>query len=386
MRINPVYIALGGIIAAAAIATAANGLLATFLPVRMRLEGFSTTAIGAVVACYSVGFLGACLVVPRIVRAVGHVRCFMGCAVAAALAALLFPLVIEVAVWMPLRVVTGFCVSGMFICVESWIIDRTPNEIRGQVFGAYVVQNKITYAGGQVLLIAIDPSGITLFLIASVLFVLCILPVRQSRASPPTLPGRQAYGLRQVWAVSPLAMFAAFAGGFINAISTGMTPVYAAAIGFEPALVAWFVIMIQGGNMLSQYPLGRLSDRFDRRIIIATLCSGATLVALAFLVTPHSARPLLMVLGFIYGAIGTTLYPLSIGHVASRVERQHLVAVNGTMLLMFGMGGIAGPVLATFAMENVGPDGMFATVGLLTASLAAFSLWRLRRRPPAGQR
>ena len=352
MRINPVYISLAGIVAAACVSTAANGLLATFLPVRMRLEGFSTPAIGAVVACYSVGFLGACLVMPRIIRVAGHVRCVTGCAVAAALAVLLFPMVISVAAWMPLRVFSGFCVSGMFICIESWIIDRTPNEIRGQVFGAYVVQNKLAYGASQFAIMAIDPSGIGLFLIAAGLFLLCFLPVRRSRATPPTMPDRKIHGLRQVWALSPVAVCAAYAGGFINAISTGMSPVYAAAIGFEPALVAWFVIMIQGGNMLSQYPIGRLSDRLDRRIIIAALCSGATVSVICFLLTPHSARTLIMALGFVYGAVGTTLYPLAIGHVASRVERQHLVGVNGAMLMVFGIGGISGPLLATFMMEK----------------------------------
>ncbi len=375
-----VYFSLAAIFLTAAVVSVGNGLLQTFLPVRMQIEGFTTAQIGAVVTAHAIGFLVSCLVMPRIIRAVGHTRCMLGCALVLAIVMPLFPLTSWWPLWFVLRLLAGCCLAGLFVAIESWITDRAPMQMLGAVYGSYFIISKLTFSGGQLLLATFDPAGIGPFLAIAACFVVTLVPVSLNPGQRPTMPDRQSYGLDKVFAASPLAVTGACTAGFVYASANGVGPVFATVVGFGTAAIAWFAALIQLGNVVSQYPLGWLSDRVDRRRMMLAIGIGTAILCLIFLAVPRDEVALLLLLAALLGGIGTSIYPLALGRVAARVEKRNLVGLNGTLLLCFAAGGIAGPATSTVAMTWLGPYGLFVAIGAATSAFALHCLWRLFRR------
>jgi len=198
-----VYFSLAAIFITAAVVSVGNGLLQTFLPVRMQVEGFATAQIGAVVTSHAVGFLIACLAMPRIIRSVGHTRCMLGCSLVLAIVMPLFLLTTWWPAWVVLRLLAGCCLAGLFVAIESWITDRAPMQMLGAIYGSYFIVSKLTFSGGQLLLTAFDPASVGPFLAIAACFVIALVPVGLNRGVRPTMPDRQSYGLGKVFAASP---------------------------------------------------------------------------------------------------------------------------------------------------------------------------------------
>jgi MFS family permease len=377
-----VYLALAAVMSGIAVVSVGNGLLAVFLAVRMTVEQFPTVTIGVVVTGYSAGFLVGCLLVGRAIRRVGHIRSFAVFAGLMATASLAFAVHVHPLSWLALRLVTGFAAAGLFVVAESWLTEKVPSAQRGRVFGVYMISNKIAYGCGQLLLMAGDPAGLALFMIASACFSLCLLPVALTRAESPGVPDLAGFGLRDLYRVSPVAVVGCFIAGVNNNSVVGVGPVYAAGLGLGTGEIAWFTALVQFGSLLLQYPIGRLSDVIDRRRVLVIAGAGTVLLALLIMALGERSTPGLLALAALYGGISFTLYPLCVAHAADHVEARHLVAVSGGLLLAWAAGATIGPVLATLIMAQAGPGGLFLFVALATSLLILFTLWRMTRRPP----
>lgn len=382
------FLALGAVVAAVAVLQVANGLLGVLVPLQLGLHRFPTAVVGLVVTAHSVGFLVGCLAVPRIVRQVGHIRAFAMFAAVASVAALSFAVAVEPTLWTALRLATGFCSAGLFTVAESWINDRTPSRTRGRVISLYMVCNKVTLIGGQLLLTLEAPLPFAFYMLAGACYSLSLLPIAATRASSPRIEGLAILGLRDLYALAPMAVVGCFGAGLLNASVLGLIPVYGLQLGLGVAAVAGLPVAIQCGSLLLQWPLGWLSDRFDRRIIIAT-STGATL-AVSVVIALLDAAPLwqLYLLCGVWGSFALSVYAISIAHACDLAAPTQLVSATGGLLLLWAIGSIVGPPLATVSMELAGPPGLFFYAAVIAAALGGFALWRMARRQavPAPER
>lgn len=382
------FLAVGAVVAGVAVLQVGHGLLGVLVPLQLGLNRFPTAVVGLVVTAHSVGFLVGCLAVPHIVRGVGHIRAFAMFASVASVAALSLAAAIEPTLWTVVRLVTGFCAAGLFTVAESWINDRTPSRTRGRVISLYMVCNKVTLIGGQLLLTLEAPPPVAFYMIAGACYSLSLLPIAATRATSPRIEGLAILGLRELYGLAPMAVVGCFGAGLLNASVLGLVPLYGLQLGLAAAAAAGLPVAIQCGSMVLQWPLGWLSDRVDRRIIIAA-STGVTL-AVSIVIALLDAAPLwqLYLLCALWGSFALSVYAISIAHACDLAAPAQLVSATGGLLLLWAIGSIVGPPLATLSMEIAGPAGLFFYAAVLAAVLGAFALWRMTRRQavPAPER
>ena len=367
--------------AGAALIMVAHGLQGTLIPLRAALEGFPTAATGVVMSGYFVGMLAGSILSPALVRQVGHVRVFAALASLASVSVLMHALFVEVVFWTTMRVVTGFCYSGMYIVVESWLNQQATNQNRGQLLSLYMVTMFAGAASGQLLLNAADPGGFDLFLVVSILVSLALVPLLLAARPGPRPRRSRRLTVSELYRASPLGVVAAILTGVIHGALFGMGAIYAREIGLEVGEVAWFMALVMFGALCSQWPLGWLSDRFDRRrVMLGAAFVGALAPAAvaAGLVEPAGSAAFAMM--FVLGAATLPLYSLSIAHVNDYLSPRQMVGASGTLVFVTGFGLIAGPLAAAFALEAMGPPGFLGCLIAVHAVLAGFILFRMSRR------
>lgn len=365
-----------------------NSLLGTFLSLRLALEGTPSFLIGIVVASYSGGFLVSCLFGHHLIRGVGHIRAFAVFAAAMCCLTLAFALHVDPFVWAVLRLLTGVSAAGMFMIGESWLNDRAPSAIRGRIFAIYTISNMFAQSSCQLLLFVADPAGLALFMVTAALFSACLIPVALTRASAPALPSIEAFGLRQLFKISPVAVVGCIAAGLVNPSVGGLAPVFALNIGFSSAQVGLFTAALVMGGLLLQWPLGRLSDRYDRRRVLLGVTMAAACVGLTLAASAGGPALGLVVLAMAFGGTAFSVYPISATHANDHADRRHTVAVSSGLLLSWAIGSIVGPLLATAAMGWLGPSGLFFYTASISISFSLYIIWRMTRRAavPAQQR
>ncbi|HYM33478.1 MAG TPA: MFS transporter [Candidatus Cybelea sp.] len=370
----------GSVIAGIFILQAGNGLFGSFLAVRMTIESFATPVIGLVVTGYPLGFLLGCLFVPRLVRNVGHIRTFAALAAVLCCTALAFEVLITPAVWGALRLLTGFACAGLFMIGESWLNEKAPSGTRGTVFAIYMISNMTAVSASQLMLAVADPRGPALFMLCAGAFAACLIPVALTRASEPRLPSVEPIGLVGLYRLSPVAVVGCIGTGLMNTALSGIGPVYATHVGLAIAEVGAFMSALQFGGMLLQWPIGRISDRMDRRRVLLAVTTGMIVVALAVAVVGPGSRPLLFLLVALYGGLAYTLYPIAVSHANDHADRGQVVSVSAGLLLAWAAGSVGGPPLATLAMTAFGPSALFLYLAFVAGTLAVFTAWRITRR------
>ncbi len=372
---------VSSILLGAAILIAGSGLFGTLLGVRAGLEGFADVVIGLIMSAYFVGFFVGTFVCPAIVRRVGHIRAFTMFAAIASATAILHALVIGPWVWAALRVVNGVCLVGFFMVTESWLNSNTPNERRGQVFSAYVAVTLGALALGQIFIATADPAGFTLFGVVSILFSLALVPVAFTRIEQPRPVTVPHLRLRHLYDVAAAGVVGAFASGLTGSALWGMAPVFVQRIGLDTAAVAGMMSAAVLGGAALQWPLGRISDRHDRRFVLAAICASAAVMALATLAATHGSTVALMAGMFLYGGLAFSVYPVSVAFVNDRLAREHALASSSGLLLVYGVGAAIGPTLAGSAMEIFGPRTLFLYFAIVFVPVAGFAYYRTRKSP-----
>ena len=369
--------------AGAALIMVAHGLQGTLIPLRAADEGFPTAATGVVMSGYFVGMLAGSLLSPALVRSVGHVRVFAALASLASVSVLMHALFVEVVFWTAMRIVTGFCYSGMYVVVESWLNQQATNRTRGRLLSLYMVTMFGGAVVGQLLLNVADPAAFELFLLVSILVSLALVPLLLAARPGPRPRRARRLTLRELYRASPLGMVAAVLIGVLHGVLFGMGAIYAREIGLEIAQVAWFMALIQLGGLFSQWPLGWLSDRFDRRRVMlgAVVIGGGApaVVALGF-AEPTGGAAFAAI--FVLGAAALPLYSLCISHVNDYLSPRQMVGASATLVFVTGWGLIVGPLIAAFALETVGPVGFLLTLTTVFTVFAGFIVFRMSQRAP----
>lgn len=357
-----------------------NGLQGTLLGVRGAIEGFSTASMSIVMSAYFVGFLGGSRMAPELIRRVGHVRVFaaLGSFVSAAL--ILFAAAPDPIVWALLRVVIGFCFSGIYVVAESWLNDAATNETRGQTMSVYLIVQMVGIIAAQLLLNFADPSGFLLFIISSVFVSVAFAPILLSVSPAPVFQATKPMTLGRLFKVSPLGFVGSFLLGGVFAALFAMSAVYGAAIGLNIRDISIFVAMIYVGGMLAQYPIGWFSDRMDRRILIAGLTMFAS-VTMAFAPLLTTSFNGLLALAFVVGAVSNPLYSLYIAYTNDFLDHEDMAAASSGLIFVSGTGAIAGPIILGWMMSQFGANSFFTYLSINLALMAAYAVYRMTQRP-----
>jgi MFS family permease len=358
------------------------GLQGTLLGLRATLEGFPTPVTGIIMSCYYVGYLLGTSAAPRLLRQIGHIRVFAALAAVASATILVQASFVLPVVWAVTRLLSGVCFAGIYVVAESWLNDRASHTNRGRLLALYMVVLYVGLGAAQFLLIPANPSTQTPFMLVSVLISLSVVPIAVSaqQLPQPALPKKVSYG--ELYRNSPLGVVAVSVSGMISAIVFSMGPVYARLRGLGNTGIATFMAVSILAAVLTQYPVGRLSDRTDRRTVIAAVCTLATIVAgsiVAFGGMPHA---LFLLLAALFSGSALTLYSLSVSHVNDKLEPAQMVDASSALLRLNGGAAAFGPVLAGSLMHAFGPSAYFTTLATLTGALTVYDLWRKSRNKP----
>lgn len=357
-----------------------NGMQFTLIGVRGDIEGFSAGALAVITSGYYIGFLSGARVTPILIRRVGHVRVFaaLGSFMSAGLIA--FPLVTEPWAWTPLRLILGFCMSGVYVAAESWLNHAATNDTRGKILSAYMIAQTLGVIGAQWLLTLGDAATSVLFIGASILVSLSFGPILLSATPTPAVSVARPMSLRRLFGLAPLATVGTFFLGSIYATQSGMGAVFGTQIGLTTPQIAFFVAMLFGGALVLQYPIGWLSDVLDRRkLIFAAAAVGAGACALGLMTDGNSE--MLFVAAFLAGGVTTPLYSLFLAYANDDLPADDMPAASGGLVFVFGLGAIAGPLLSGWAMQALGPHGFWLVLTLTFAGIGLYALYRMTQRP-----
>ncbi|MBC6440301.1 MAG: MFS transporter [Rhodospirillales bacterium] len=357
-----------------------SGLQGSLLGIRASAEGFSVLVTGLVMSSYFAGFVLGSLATPRLIRRVGHIRVFGALTSLASITALLHATFVDPIVWGFLRVMTGFCYIGLFIVAESWLNDRSTNETRGRLLSLYMIVMTGSMATGPLLLNIGRTTGFELFVAASVLVSIAFIPLSLTAYAAPRFEEQDRFSIRQLMEVSPLGVAGCLVNGATAGALVSLVAVYGKAIGLSIDNIALLAsASILGGTILV-WPLGRLSDRFDRRLVLTgTALAGGTLaLGIVLLGVPSPTLQILAVA--VVGGFIMPLYSLSVAHTNDHLHPNQMVAASSGLLLANGIGGMAGPTMAGAAMELLGPPGFLWFPAGAMLALAGFAIFRMTRR------
>jgi MFS family permease len=357
----------------------ALGALAPFVSLLLAQRGVATPTIGLVTSAYYVGFLVGSLSCAAIVDRVGHIRAFTVFAAIGADCVLLHAVTTDALVWGILRAATGYAMSGAFLITESWLNDKAGAASRGRVFAAYLFVSWSASAVGP-LALNLHNAANFLFIIIAMCFATALVPMALTQVSNPEIANRTHFGVRRLFAVSPLGAVACFASGLVNSAFYGLAPVYGQEVGLGAGRISVLLTTALVGGLLAQYPVGMLSDRYGRRPTMLAALIVALVFAGAMLLLQGRFFPALLAFAFVYAAMTAPLYGLGAGQTNDYVSPKEFVGASGGLLFAWALGASAGPIAAAGVMDLVGPGGLFLYLALVLAVIAVFTIFRMTRR------
>uniref|UniRef100_UPI0035C844E0 MFS transporter n=1 Tax=Yoonia sp. TaxID=2212373 RepID=UPI0035C844E0 len=321
-----------------------NGLQGTLLGVRGAIEGFGTFEMSVVMSAYFLGFLGGSRLAPDMIRRVGHVRVFAALASFISAVLILYPAMPNSLAWVLGRVIIGFCFSGVYVTAESWLNNSATNENRGQALSLYMIVQMVGIVSAQGLLVLADPSGYVLFVISSVLVSISFAPILLSISPTPAFESTKPMSLKELLRISPLGVIGMFLLGGVFSAQFGMAPVYGSEAGLSIGQISIFVAAFYVGAMVIQYPLGWISDRMDRRLLIMiTAALGGAGAVLAMV--GGGSFIVLIIAAFLVGGMSNPLYSLLIAYTNDFLDYDDMAAASGGMVFINGLGAISGPII-----------------------------------------
>lgn len=358
---------------------AGNGLHGLLLPMRGSAEGFSPTSLGLLGTAWATGFVLGCIFSQRLVRRIGHVRAFSAFSATIAIIALLTGLLVDPISWVLLRVITGFSLAAAFMIIESWLNERATNETRGLIFSLYMTVTYVAIVAGQMAIALGDVTQTTFFMIAGILYCLALLPTAVSTASSPAPLKEVKLDLKMIYRNSPVSFVAMLLVGIANGAFGTLAPVFGADVGLTTFTIATMMSITIFSGAVMQLPAGRMSDRMDRRYVLAGLATIAGLSGLAITIIKPSGITVLYGLISLYGAMSYTLYSIIVAHANDYADSDQFVTVSGGLLLLYGVGTIIGPLVGGITM-GYSPYLLFAVTALAHLGVAGYALIRSRMR------
>ena len=357
-----------------------HGLQGTLIGVRAVLEGFSFITTGLIIAGYYFGFLGGSIVIPLFIKRVGHIRVFAALASLASIAILLHSLFLDPILWFLIRMLTGFCIVGIFIIMESWLNDKSTNTTRGKLLSFYFIITFSFVAVGQLLLNLSDPAKMNLFILVSILLSFAVLPILLSVSAAPEFSNPKRISFKELYVISPLGFIGAFITGLSHSAVFGFGAVYAVAKGFDTFNISVFMLIIIFFGAIFQWPIGSMSDRFDRRTMLIGVTLIASVLSIFIVATSYLSLMLFFIIVAFYSGMSLPMYSLVVAHINDFIQPDEIVGVSATLQFIVGVGAIIGPISASLFMNILGADGFFVYLFLTHLSLGLFGIYRMSKR------
>lgn len=359
-----------------------NGLQGSLLGVRATLEGFTTTQTGLVMSSYYSGFLLSSFVMPRLIGDVGHIRVFAGFASIASTTVLMHALFPSPLMWLFMRFLTGFALAGLYVVSESWLNASATNANRGRLLALYMATTYACLAGGQLLLAVVEPASYEPFILISVLVSMALVPISLTRAPAPQIDTVEPFGTLELYRVSPLGFVACLLVGVSQGALLGMGSVYGKTIGLSNPEIAVLMCLPFILVVTVLFPLGFVSDRFDRRWAIFWLNMVVGVLALAAALPGPDTLWLLAALFTAYGGLSAPVYSLAVAHTNDNLPREKMLGASARLVFVFGMGSVIGPIAAGWAMSAFGAGAFFVLGAAAHLLIAGYALFRMTRRGP----
>jgi MFS family permease len=354
------------------------GLLHTHIALEGRGLGFSVAMIGVLTSAYYAGFLVGTYTIPQLTHRIGHIRTFAFCAALLTLVVLIQALDPAYGVWLVLRVLQGMMLVGLYAIIESWLNAASDPRHRSSVFAIYMMVNLGASAAAQQFL-RIRGEGFVLFCVVAILFCIASLPVVASHQSQPQLRSMPKVQIRRLFRLAPTALVSALLSGLALGAFWGLLPLYAVARGLGVGGIGTYMSVAIAGGVVLQWPLGRFSDRIDRRLALSLISATAALAALVNLLLPNVGAAAMVVI-FVFGGMSFTLYPIAVAHLVDYVDRDELLAASSTVLLVNGVGSAVGPLVAGALMNLLQPQLLFVWFAVLDLMIASYAFYRFIHR------
>lgn len=357
-----------------------TGLQNTLIGLRAAAEGFSSSATGLIMASFYLGYLVSALYAGRYIARVGHIRVFAAASALCSITILLHGMLINPWVWIAIRFITGFCISGLYIICESWLNAQSANHQRGQALAAYIIVIYVSQSLGQLFFTIIGPQSMTLFLIASIAISLASIPLLLTRIRTPRVTGRQSgMGIIKLYRRSPMGTLGVFASSFSGGTLGSLMPVYAAKSGLGEDYAGYLVIALNLGCILLMSPIGKLSDTFDRRLVITLSAAvSAVLALITILISGHFT--LLLILIMMLGGASLPLGSVCSAYINDWLQKDEVVSAAGSIMLVAGAGSVCGPLVAGSLMDYFHPQAFFYITLAVMTLFSLFALYRMTRR------
>ena len=360
-----------------------NGLVGILLPVRLGVANMSPVTTGLVMSAYYAGLVAGSLWGKQIITRVGHIRAFAAFAALLCAATLTHALWFSAIPWSILRFISGFCMAALFATIESWLNERSTNDLRGQVLSLYQWTAYLASGIGQLLINIADVRNLVLYIVAALLLSLSLVPVVLTHVQGPDISRIRPLPLKELYRISPLGVVGCFGAGIMSGSIYGMGPIYGHEIGLTIFQVSLFMGAAILGGLILQWPIGRLSDRFDRRtVLLFVLVAVTAAFAAMYLMSAAGIGSTVVLLGMpvLFGGAMSTIYPISVSHAFDYVSRDRMVAASSGLLLAWAIGSTAGPFAVSLLMGPFGPTMLFLFLAVVTALLALFAAYRMSRR------
>lgn len=358
-----------------------TGLMFSAIGAQASGANFSSVVTGLIMSAYFAGFVFGTYACPFIIQRVGHIRSFAAMASIASCLPILHALWLNAWFWGALRLLTGICLVGLYIVIESWLNVVASTEQRGKVFAAYMAVSGVSMALGQWLILVGDRFGFVPFALCSILFSLALVPITLTPVSEPEPTEAPKLGLVGLFAISPIGVIGAVGSGLLSGAFYSLGTVFGEGVGFSETGVATFMAATILGGAVMQWPVGQISDRHDRRWVLLWVCMGCACIAGTGWFMARRYEESLIYLGIVYGGLSFTIYGLSVAHVNDLIDRSRVLEVAGGLLLLHGIGATVGPTLAGAMMDWLGAEALmlyFATVLVLLA----LGVWRFMTTRP----
>jgi MFS family permease len=354
-----------------------NGLQGSLIGVQAAVANFSSTTTGIIASGFSLGLFLSAVFTPNIVRSVGHIRVFAAYASVLSTAVLLIPVYVDPVWWFVMRTLIGFCAAGLAIVVETWLNEGSTNETRGTVLSVYMI---IFYTGaglGSFALLIDDPSGFVRFIVVSAVMSLSLVPIALTRVKAPVLANPMRISIGEIFAASPLAVVAAIANGLGQSAFFNLGAVFGVSHGLSLPYVSTMMAIAPMAVLVSQMPIGWLSDRYDRRVMIVGLSIVSAALAGVAMMMPATTELWLIAVVAVFGGISMPLYSLAIAHANDQLSVDQMLAAGSKLVLLYSMGAIAGPSIAGGFMQQLGSEGFMIYMVIIYGGLALYAVYRM---------
>lgn len=363
---------IGTLILATSCIQLANSFFGTLISLRVAIEAFEATMAGLVLSSYFAGFTLGAVRCGRIIERVGHIRAYAAFAGLVVVATAAMPFLVGALPWLVLRAVVGFGCAGLFVTTESWLNAKAPPAERGRVFSVYMVGTFVAVALGQYLIGRVSITTAAPFNAIVALFAVALVMVSTTRAEPPHATAVATLPYGQLVRAAPIAVAGCALSGLISGSFYTLVPAWMQDQGIARATIALFMLTTVLGGLAFQVPIGHLSDRFDRRLVLAALSGGFAGSAVAMVLLPRSL-PVALVAAALLGGFMSSLYPVCVADAHDCMPVDRVVAVSGWLILVSGLGSIVGPLVGTSLMARFNIDGVFYFMAAAALFLAVLS-------------